>query len=121
MAGNFAVGGTLSKSLLLGVESDGWSKSESGGTLTSWNLSGVAFFYPAPAAGLFLKGGVGIGGWTIAGEETESGLGLVAGVGYDLPVGRTVSITPTATYRWSQLVDSINQNVIQLGLSFTLH
>jgi opacity protein-like surface antigen len=108
----------------VGVESDGWTKSESGVTLTSWNLSGVAYFYPAPSAGFFLKGGIGMGGWTASGSgqsDTESGFGFVGGVGYDLPVGRTISITPTATYRWSKLVDDFNQNVIQLGLSFTLH
>ncbi len=124
VAGNFALGGTVGHSLLLGVESDGWSKDESGVTLNSWNLSGVAYYYPVPAGGLFLKGGVGVGGWTASAggsSDTESGLGFIAGLGYDIPVGKKVSISPTATFRWSKVVDDIEQNVIQLGASFTLH
>lgn len=124
LAGNAAIGGTVSPRLLIGVESDGWSKEESGVTLTSWNLSGVAYYYLGEQSGVFLKGGLGVGGWTASASgdsDTESGLGFIVGFGDDLPVGRKISITPALTYRWSEIVGDLKQNVVQVTVSVTFH
>src|SRR5256885_13245560 len=51
------LGGTLSKSVLLGGEVNAWVKSEGGVTFTVGNVSAAAYFYPAPQTGFFVKGG----------------------------------------------------------------
>jgi len=43
------LGGTLSKSVLLGGEVNAWVKSEGGVTFTVGNVSAAAYFYPAPS------------------------------------------------------------------------
>src|SRR3712207_7332407 len=55
------------------------------------------YWYPKPTSGLFLKGGVGIGGYSAdagpLGDESDSGIALHGGLGYDVRVGRNLSIT----------------------------
>ncbi len=43
------LGGTLSKSVLLGGEVNAWVKSEGGVTFTVGNVSAAAYFFPAPS------------------------------------------------------------------------
>lgn len=64
LSGYFKLGGTVSDQLLLGFESNGWYKEEDGVTLSQGNLSAVAYLYPAPASGFFLKGGLACRRWT---------------------------------------------------------
>src|SRR4051812_34428305 len=59
LSGYLKLGGTISPHLLLGGETNGWTKSENGGTLNAGNASFAAYYYPQPAGGLFLKAGVG--------------------------------------------------------------
>ena len=80
-SGYLKLGGTLRQNILLGVETNGWTKSEFGQTLTMGNMSGAAYWYPMPANGLFVKGGLG---YSILddGFANESGFGLLAGLGW---------------------------------------
>ena len=55
-----ALGGTVSRSFLLGGEIEGWTKEVNGVDITFGHVSGVAYRYPQPNGGLFIKGGVGV-------------------------------------------------------------
>jgi hypothetical protein len=124
LSGGLSLGGTISPRFLLGVGSDAWTKSEQGATLTVATLDARVRFYPSTTGGFFLTGGVGVGSVTgsIAGfgSNTESGLGVLLGLGYDIRVAKNTSITPY----WSAFAMSNNNtdaNVGQLGLAITLH
>ena len=58
--GYLRMGGTLSQKLLIGGEVNAWTKSEDGASLTVSNFGPVLYFYPSPAGGFFLKGGLGL-------------------------------------------------------------
>src|SRR2546426_12484988 len=58
LSGNLSLGGTLSQKVLLGVSTNGWTKSQSGSTLTVGTLTAAIRFYPAATGGLFLNRGV---------------------------------------------------------------
>jgi hypothetical protein len=62
-SGNISLGGTLSPKLLLGVSTSGWTKSDSGATLTVAALTAAVRFYPSPVGGFFLTGGLHSGCW----------------------------------------------------------
>src|SRR3989442_5936256 len=61
LSGNISLGGTLSQKLLLGVSTNGWTKSDSGATLTVGTLTAAVRFYPSATGGFFLTGGLGLG------------------------------------------------------------
>jgi outer membrane protein with beta-barrel domain len=123
MAGDIALGGTLSPHWLLGVGSSGWSKSENGGRLTIATLDARVRFYPSATGGFFVTGGIGgasvrasIGGLS----ATDNGTGATLGLGYDYRIGRNTSITPY----WNGFAiksDNNDANVGQVGLAITLH
>jgi hypothetical protein len=119
MSGYFKLGGTLRQNILLGVETNGWTKSEFGQTLTMGNMSGAAYWYPMPASGLFVKGGVGYS-LIDSGFSSESGFGLLAGVGYDVRVARNLSVTPVANW-FRGSFSGASANVLQIGLGVTSH
>ena len=119
-----AMGGTAGAGLLLGAEFEGWGKEIEGVDLTVGHLSGVVYWYPRPASGLFVKGGVGLAVYSVdagpLGDEEESGLGLHGGLGYDLRVGRNLSLTPSAGVFWGNF-DGGDANVLHIGLAVTGH
>ena len=119
VSGYLKLGGTLRQNILLGVETNGWTKSDLGQTLTMGNMSGAAYWYPMPANGLFIKGGLG---YSILddGFNNESGFGLLAGLGYDVRVGRNLSITPVANWFRGSFTGA-SANVVQIGLGVTSH
>ena len=119
-----AMGGTLGEGLLLGGELEGWGKEIEGVDLTVGHLSGVLYWYPRPAAGFFLKGGAGIAVYSVdagpLGEEDDSGIALHGGLGYDIRVGRNVSLTPSAGVFWGEFALG-NANVLHVGVAITGH
>jgi hypothetical protein len=124
LSGGLALGGTLSQKLLLGVGTNGWTKSEGGATLTVGTLTALMRFYPSATGGFFLTGGLGLGTVNAEvsgfGSASETGVGALLGLGYDFRVGRNLSLTPF----WNGFaMSSTNSdaNVGQLGLSVTVH
>jgi hypothetical protein len=123
VSGDLSVGGTLSPRWLLGVGTDGWSKSEQGGRLTVATLDARVRFYPSATGGFFVTGGIGgasvresVGGLS----ATESGVGALLGIGYDYRIARNTSITPY----WNSFAmknSNTDANVGQIGLAITLH
>ncbi len=78
-------------------------------TLTLGSVTGTVTFYPQASGGFFLKGGVGLsyvdtevseGSFTASLSKT--GWGVLAGIGYDLRVGRNFSLTPCVNFFYGQ-------------------
>ena len=127
-AGYFKIGGALSDKVLLGAEIGVWSKEmgEEGvsGTLTSSNLNAVAYLYPGPSGGFFLKGGLGFALLSaearfgdVSISTTENGFGFTLGAGYDIGFGGRFGLTPHADFHYGVFEDG-SMNLIRLGLGF---
>lgn len=124
LTGQLSLGGTVSDHLYLGVGTNGWTKSEDGVTLSVGTLTALVRVYPSATGGFFLTGGLGLGSVDLdvsgLGSDSETGVGVLIGLGYDIRVGSNVSLTPF----WNGYAvnhDSGDANVGQLGLSVTLH
>jgi hypothetical protein len=118
-----ALGGTLRSNILLGAEFNGWTKSESGATVRLANASAAAYWYPMVQSGLFLKGGAGYSRLSAddgSVSASDDGFGLLMGMGYDVRVARTTSITPVLNY-FRGGFDGGSADVVQLGLGVTFH
>jgi hypothetical protein len=123
LSGGLSLGGTITPRFLLGVGSEAWTRTENGSTLTVGTLDARVRFYPSTTGGFFLTGGVGAGsvtGSTGSFTESESGLGMLFGLGYDVRFARNASITPY----WNGFTmrnTNTDANVGQIGLAVTLH
>ena len=65
---------------------------------------------------------------SLAGHKlgTPKGIGVLGGVGYDIPIGTSVSITPVATFQYGIMGDAngledVSLNIISLAATLTLH
>src|SRR5688572_22001252 len=63
--GFLKLGGTPSRSVLLGAAINGWSRSSGGATETVGNVTASVYYFPAAASGLFLTGGVGFSNYRV--------------------------------------------------------
>jgi len=122
------LGGTLSKSVLLGGSVNAWTKSQSGLTERLGNVTASLFYYPAPASGFFLTGGLGLSNYHVSdgGSENSSGWGFTLGAGYDVRVGKNVSLTPVTNFAYGGGMSPAGltgwkQSVIDFGLGVTFH
>ena len=57
--GYLKLGGTINERFLLGMESNAWTKDETGVRVTHTNTSAVAYFYPSATSGLNRPGFAG--------------------------------------------------------------
>lgn len=124
LSGGLALGGTVNNKLLLGAGTTGWTKSEDGVTLTAGTLTALLRFYPSAALGFYILAGLGLGSIDIAvgglGDASETGAGAVLGLGYDIRIGRNVSLTPF----WNGVgisTENADANYGQIGLGVTVH
>jgi len=131
------LGGTPSRNVLIGGALNGWSRDRGGATETMGNVTGSIYYYPAPTSGLFLTGGLGFSSYSTNTDPSvdATGWGFSAGVGYDIRVGRNVSLTPVVNFVFGALeefdapvpgggitrVTGWQQNVIDFGLGVTFH
>lgn len=133
-AGFLKMGGTLSPKLLLGGEVNAWVKDVSGVTEEVGNVSAALYVYPAPASGFFLKGGAGFATYMLrngGSSVSATGFGLITGLGYDIRVGRKISLTPTGNFYWGSdgdlkdgstvVIPSVKHTVFDFGLGITFH
>jgi len=123
LSGGLSLGGTISPTFLLGGGTSWWTKSEGGATLTVGTLDLRARLYTSPKGGFFFTGGIGVGSIS-AGfggiSASETGFGLVLGLGNDFRIARSVSLTPYFNIIGVKTSNS-DANVVQLGLSVTTH
>lgn len=135
-SGYLRLGGTLSPSFLLGVEMNGWSRSESGTDQAMAMASLMAHWYPSRRGALYIK--FGIGGLAYmeddgTDEYSAAGPAAVVGVGYEIRVTRNMSLTPflnsmasgNTELRVNDQVVATNAdfklNLVQVGLGLTWH
>ena len=125
-AATLSFGGTVSDHVLLAGTLSGWGKNENDATLTVGLTTFTVRYYPSATGGFWLTAGLGVGSTdlTIGDNPTitfsESGFGGLAGLGYDIRVGRMISITPWL--QWFGLDnDPGSVNVGQLGIAVTFH
>jgi hypothetical protein len=135
-SGYVRFGGTLSRRLLLGVESDGWLHSSDGIDERIGFGSVVVLWYPMPAGALYVK--LGYGWMTYHAEDagnvlTAKGRSPSIGLGYEKRVRRNVSLVPFVTglvslevqqYRDEVPVENGNDfsfNIVQFGVGVTWH
>ena len=93
-------------------------------TLTVGTLDARIRFYTSAKGGLYLTAGAGVG--TIHaevagfGSASETGFSALVGMGYDIRIGKMVSLTPY----WNGYMvtaESIDSNIGQFGLAITVH
>lgn len=135
-SGYFRLGGTLSRSFLLGFELNAWAHSETANDQSMAMASLMAHWYPSRNGALYLK--FGIGGMAYmeddgTDEYSASGPAAVLGVGYEIRVTRNMSITPflnsmasgNTELRLNDQVVATNAdfklNLVQVGLGLTWH
>ena len=121
----------------LGGAINAWSRSNAGLTETIANVTASVYLYPATRSGFFVTGGVGVSSYhanTFPASE-GTGLGLTAGAGYDIRVGRDVSLSPVVNFVFGALGDfdvplngggfatarGWKQHVVDVGLAVTFH
>lgn len=123
-SGGLSLGGTVGKHWLLGAGLAGWNKDEDNGRLSVGTLDFRARFYPSASGGFFLTGGVGFGTIRLEidgfGDTSENGGAVLLGLGYDIRVGKNVSLTPYGNI-FGVKNDDADANVAQIGLGVTVH
>lgn len=125
VSGGLSLGGVLTPNILFGVGTTGWTKDESGDRLTVGTLDARFRFYPKAVSGFFITTGLGLGSIrasssSFGGSASETGFGLMLGLGWDIRVGNNLSLTPF----WNGFAvrsSSADANVGQLGLGLTIH
>lgn len=134
ITGFVKLGGTPSRNVLLGGAINSWAHSDGSVTESMTNITASAYLYPAARSGLFVTGGLGFSNYHVnsAPDFDGTGWGLTAGAGYDIRVGRDVSLTPVVNYMYGA-VGEVNeggvgrfaagwkQNVVEFGLGVTFH
>ena len=119
LSGGLSLGATLGDHVLLGVGTTGFAREIDGDLFTIGTLDARVRVYPARRQGFFINGGIGVGSASYAGDS-EFGLGIMLGVGWDLRVGRNVSLTPF----WNGFAmanSNVDFNVGQIGIGVTIH
>jgi hypothetical protein len=109
----------LNERVLVGVGTTGYYRSASGTALTAGTVDARLRFYPLLTSGFFVTGGLGLGHVSVY-NETAYGLGLVFGVGWDVPIRSNISLTPF----WNGVGIADSSGSIsfgQLGLGVTVH
>lgn len=133
-SGRLQLGAAVTPQLVVAGEFLGWIKNDQALHRRIAALSVVLLGYPSPTAGFFLKAGFGM-----LRAIAENDLVVVrsdalmssVGVGYDIPVGGRVKLTPYGTYirtfatqTWADNVQSpvpISPNAFQFGVALTVH
>jgi hypothetical protein len=92
------LGGTPNRFLRLGGELQGWIDDQGSRTESLTSLLFITQFYPAPATGLYLKGGVGLGRSQVDFDEGfgvgDTGFAGLLGAGWEVRVGRRLYLNP---------------------------
>jgi hypothetical protein len=95
-SGFLSLAGWVGEKTVLGVESTGWTKSESAATTQVYSVMAHATEYLSATSGLFLRAGVGLVGYreeTDFGDRSAHAAGFSGRLGYELGAGR-VALVP---------------------------
>ncbi len=123
-SGGLSLGGTITDKVLLGIGTTGWYKSENGVAVSVGTLDARLRFYPVRRSGFNLTGGLGLGtvslGVRRVGSASETGLGLMLGLGWDIRVAPNVSLAPFYN-GFAVSTTNADAYVDQVGLGVTIH
>lgn len=122
LTGDVVVGGALGQMFLIGGGITFWTKTGNG-TIALFDF--VVRLYASPRSGLYfaLGGGGGLVSASVSGtgpSGSEFGAGLLIGMGYDIRIARTLSLTPY----WQIIgakTENLDVNVGHVGLNVTIH
>lgn len=121
--GYLKLGGTPSAKVRLGAEIDTWSLDFGPAKVTAVVAAFAVDWYPGASGGFFVKGGVGGSSYfreTASSNAKSSSGALLLGAGYDVRVGRNISLTPMLTFWGSGKADlEDNGAAINTGLRHT--
>jgi hypothetical protein len=136
-SGHLRLGGTLSRHLLLGGETNGWVHSESGADESMGFGNLVLLWYPSATGAFYLKFGLGGMNYTatgtILGKLTATAASGSLGLGYEFRTSRNMSLnlflnslaSAPATFKINGTTapssEDIKLNMVQLGLGLTWH
>ena len=127
-AGRVAFGGVVRPGFLLGIEGNGWtfSDDDEDSREKAGSITGVAYLFPDPTRGFFVKGGVGYVGYWVE-DFNYDAIALQFGVGYSFPVYRDFVISNSLNLVASSfgslkndedtISDEVSQSLIQFGIS----
>jgi hypothetical protein len=147
-SGYLRLGGTWTRSVLVGLETDGWLRSEAGSISGDTSILGqntdesisygslIVMWYPSRTGALYLK--FGLGGMTYRADDGADVLTATApcaslGVGYEIRLGRNFSIVPYLNNFASSNVlmhvngvpasmrDDVSITLVQFGVGATWH
>jgi hypothetical protein len=92
------LGGTPSRYVRLGGEILGWIDDQGRQTESITSFLFITQFYPAPQAGLYLKGGLGLGRNEVDFDDGfgvgDTGFAGLVGAGWEVRVGRRLYLNP---------------------------
>jgi len=109
-AGFLRMGGSPSQQLLIGGEFIGWGTDKDNVRIGRGAMMFTTMYYPSPKGGFYLKGSAGFAGRSaertvniggneaIIKEDEKGGIGLGAGLGYDIQLARNFFITPALDF-----------------------
>ncbi len=120
LSAHLKLGGSVNQHVLLGLDTNGWSKEFEGERLLAGNTSFVAYYYVQETGGLFLRGGIGLASLDLS-DRGEYGLGLVLGVGLDVRIRPNMSVTPALNYNWGEPGDGLVQHELSIVVGLTWH
>jgi len=121
-------GGTVSPHLRLGGEVHAWINEEVDAVESLSSALIIGQFYPFRTAGLYLKGGLGIGRNAVEFDDGfdvgDTGFAALIGVGYELRLGRHVALNPAIDFV-GHTYDGRNggnyhERLVNLGLGFVI-
>jgi hypothetical protein len=142
--GQLGIGWTINDRTLISGELTIWTKASEivddlDATVDLYNFAAAVTFYPQATSDFFVKAGIGgafvdmeidFPGSSIT-ADLGTGLGLQAGAGYDIRVGRIVSITPGVQYWYGNpgdlkfatetLFSGFSYHVVQVTVGVTIH
>src|SRR5438034_4505528 len=135
VTGFVKLGVTPSRNVLIGGAINVWAHSDgTGNTETISNVTASVYLYPQAKSGFFLTGGLGFSNYYVNSTPSldGTGWGFTAGAGYDIRVGRDVSLTPVVNSVYGGVGD-VNESgvgrfatgrktyVIDFGVGVTFH
>jgi hypothetical protein len=131
LSGYLSLAAPIAKTMLIGVESTGWTKDYGGSSGQGYSLMVQVIGYLSETSGLFLSTGLGLVGYKedveFFGSTSGNGFGVSGRLGVELPLGRSVALVPYLGYlttiggaKFENTVD-VNISNIQLGLALGIH
>jgi hypothetical protein len=121
-------GGTVGSHLRLGGEILSWINEEADAVESLSSALIVAQFYPIKAAGLYLKGGLGIGRNAVEFDDGfnvgDTGIAGLVGAGYEVRLGRHIYLNPAVdlvghTYE-GRAGGSYRERLVNFGLAIVV-